>query len=47
MPHEGIVFAEIDPPDAFMSEMSVAWRRADPRAALLEQLVTQLADVKP
>lgn len=42
MPHEGVVFAEIDPPDSFQSEMNVAWRRADPRAALIEELVADM-----
>lgn len=42
MPHEGVVFAEIDPPSAFVSEMNVAWRRADPRAALVEELVAEM-----
>jgi DNA-binding transcriptional LysR family regulator len=43
MPHEGVVFAEIDPPDAFRSEMSAAWRRGDPRAGLIEELVREMA----
>lgn len=42
MPHDGVVFAELDPPASFMSEMNVAWRRADPRAKLLEELVAEM-----
>lgn len=43
MPHEGIVFAELDPPESFISEMSAAWRRGDPRRALIEELVAEMA----
>jgi LysR family transcriptional regulator, benzoate and cis,cis-muconate-responsive activator of ben and cat genes len=43
MPHEGVVFVEIDPPTAFCSEMQVAWRRHDPREGLLRELVAELA----
>lgn len=43
MPHEGIVFTEIDPPSSFTSEMHVSWRRGDPRATLIEPLVEEMA----
>ncbi|MEJ1973606.1 MAG: LysR family substrate-binding domain-containing protein [Lacunisphaera sp.] len=43
LPHEGVVFADIDPPGAFISELHVAWRRDDPRQKLLEELVKELA----
>lgn len=46
MPHDGVVFAELDPPEAFISEMNVAWRRADPRAALIEELVAEMMATK-
>jgi DNA-binding transcriptional LysR family regulator len=45
MPHAGVVFAEIDPPSDFVSEMLVAWRRRDSRSALIEELVDDLARV--
>lgn len=43
MPHEGVVFAAIDPPESFQSEMSAAWRRGDPQAELIEGLVREMA----
>lgn len=43
MPHDGVVLAGLEPPESFMSEMSAAWRRADPRAALIEELVGEMA----
>ncbi|HLP25332.1 MAG TPA: LysR family substrate-binding domain-containing protein, partial [Acidobacteriota bacterium] len=46
MPHDGVVFAEIDPPESFMSEMNVAWRRADPRARLIEELVAEMGAMR-
>lgn len=46
MPHEGVVFTAIEPPSAFVSEMQVAWRRNEPRGALIEELVDGLAATK-
>ncbi|MEO7702545.1 MAG: LysR family transcriptional regulator [Opitutus sp.] len=43
MPHQGIVFAQVDPPTAFMSELHAAWRRNDPRGEMIGKLVEQLA----
>lgn len=43
LPHQGVVFARVDPVDAMMFEMHVAWRRDEPRAPLIEALVTDLA----
>lgn len=43
LPHEGVVFADIDPPGAFVSELYVAWRKDDPRQAILGELVAELA----
>lgn len=39
MPHAGIVLTDIDPPTAMTSRMEVAWRRNEPRSALIEELV--------
>lgn len=43
LPHEGVVFAELDPPGSFVSELHAVWRRDDPRRELLEELVADLA----
>jgi len=43
LPHAGVVFAGIDPPSAFVSELHVAWRKDDPRQVLLGDLVAELA----
>jgi DNA-binding transcriptional LysR family regulator len=43
LPHEGVVFAELDPPNAMCFEMFVAWRRNEPRDALIDALVAELA----
>ncbi len=43
LPHEGVVFADIDPPGAFVSELYAAWRKDDPRQAMLAELVNELA----
>ena len=42
MPHAGVVFAEVDPPTALTSRMQVAWRRHEPRSALIEALVADM-----
>jgi DNA-binding transcriptional LysR family regulator len=47
MPHEGVVFVDVDPPGAFVSEMHAAWRRNDPRRTLIEELVAALGATKP
>jgi len=47
LPHEGVVFAEVDPPGDFKSELLVAWRRDDPRQALLEELAQELSALPP
>lgn len=47
LPHEGVVFSDVDPPGAFASEIQVAWRRDDPRAPLIDALVKELAAVNP
>ncbi len=47
MPHEGVVFVDVDPPGAFVSQMLAAWRRNDARSELIEKLVADLAATKP
>lgn len=42
VPHDGVVITSIDPPNALTSCMDVAWRRNEPRTALIEELVTEL-----
>ena len=42
LPHAGVVFVDVEPDDAMVFEMHVAWRRGEPRAALLEQLWREL-----
>jgi DNA-binding transcriptional LysR family regulator len=43
LPHQGVVFARIDPADAMSFEMHLGWRRDEPRAELIEALVADLA----
>ncbi len=47
LPHEGVVFADVDPPGSFVSELYVGWRKDDPRQALLGELVSELAALSP
>ena len=42
-PHPGVVFTDTDPWDAMVFAMNVGWRKNEPRAALIEDLVAQLA----
>jgi len=43
MPHAGVVFTDIDPPAAMISRLQVAWRRNEPRGALIEALVGDMS----
>jgi DNA-binding transcriptional LysR family regulator len=43
MPHEGVVFAAVDPAGSFVSEMHAAWRRGEPGDAMIRQLVQEMA----
>ena len=43
IPHGGVVFADIEPAGSVMQEMNVAWRRSDPRFALLKELADELS----
>lgn len=47
MPHEGVVFTDIDPPSALASDMQVVWRKNEPRGALIEALVAAMAASAP
>ncbi|HET7536274.1 MAG TPA: LysR substrate-binding domain-containing protein [Candidatus Didemnitutus sp.] len=47
MPHEGVVFVEVDPPGSFMSEIHAAWRRHEPADALIRDLVQEMAATRP
>lgn len=46
-PHPGVVFTRVDPADAMVFDMNVGWRKTGPHAALLEELVTELAKTPP
>lgn len=43
LPHEGVVFSALDPVDGYDSELQAAWRRNDPREAVITGLVEALA----
>ncbi|MCX6955725.1 MAG: LysR substrate-binding domain-containing protein [Verrucomicrobia bacterium] len=47
LPHQGVVFAECVPADAIVFEMSVGWRRGEPRGELIEKLVAELKAGRP
>jgi LysR family transcriptional regulator, benzoate and cis,cis-muconate-responsive activator of ben and cat genes len=44
LPHQGVVFAKLDPRDAIMLEMHLGWRRDEPRTALMAGLALELAE---